>query len=386
MSPRCRSCRAVIFESGVTLCVNCTSRRKVKMIAGGIAAGVTVVLGVVIVIYSYRRSEPMAANQANEPGGLSGFSNSGASGDRPFTAGTAERSETIDDIAIRKCDGQQILRSVQNRNGARREREALELAQRFEAFCGRNKSLDIERFQAHESLEEWAMAESIAMSLNAESPGDRTYWAFRGRAHNGREKYDAALADLRQAFAVPDMDNTGFLVDYIVKAAEGVGEPCEAAFALRWLSVRVGARARNHYDLTLKMLRGNNCGQYDGVGTFTWSPDDAPAKGSIAGERVRVRIDPTIGTTLVTRALAAKAKLDAGKPIEVLSSGGLVKGAAGKADIAVAEASAQQVPVVIVDKIAGDVDAVIGASFLWRFQVEPGDKESTATSYRTRHL
>jgi hypothetical protein len=356
------------------------------MIAGGIAAGVTVVFGVFIIVYSTRRSDTMDANQAVEPGGLSGVGNSGGGNDKMFVAGKAERSETIDDVAIRKCDGQQILRSVQNRNGARREREALDLAQRFEAFCGRNKSLDIERFQAHESLEEWPMAESIAVALNAESPSDRTYWAFRGRAHNGRDKYDAALADLRQAFAVPDVYNTGFLVDYIVKAAEKVNDPCEAGHALRWVSSRRGVRASNHYEQMRKIFVAHSCSQLDGLGTFTWTPDDAPAKGSIAGERIRARIDAAFGTTLVTKSFATKAKLDPGPQVEVLAPGGLTKGATSKADIAIGDASALQVPVVIVDKLPGDVDAVIGTSFLWRFYVEPGDKENIATSYRSRRF
>lgn len=199
------------------------------------------------------------------------------------------------------------------------------------------------------------------------------FWWWRGKTRRYTGEHERALADLRQSLVEADANSNGVQIDHLAASAAALGRPCETAFSLRWLrNAGVDLRRAAERQYREAYLAGG-CEQLDGKGTLTWSADAMkPTKlaGKLGTKAIKVLIDPSLGTTLVRRAVAEELGLAQGATVELMTPTGLGTGTASSVAIAVGKASADEVPVALVDELPAGVDAVVGLSFLWRFRVE----------------
>lgn len=366
MSKTCVSC-GVDVEGAGPRCLVCAGRRKTWLVAGVVIAAASGAIALVLLTSERKDAEPAA-----DPG----------------SAGTAAAAAVVIDAdvaatpgettAIEKCDVRRILEVTQDYNKLRKFAGTVRASTAYQQKCEHSYALDWKLFFAHEQLKQWNAAVAVATGLVVHEPNDDDFWWWRGKARSFAGEHEAAIVDLRQSLADADADNNGIQVSHIERSAKALGQPCEHAFALRWLA-QVGVALRSSAERELQQsYLGNECDKLDGRGAFAWSTDGKPLsrakiKGSVAGKAIQFTIDRYLGTTLVTRDFAAAASLPRGTEVDVMLPTGLGKGALSSADIVVGTARASAVPVVIVDKLPQGIDAVLGLSFLWRFDVQPNE-------------
>jgi hypothetical protein len=116
-----------------------------------------------------------------------------------------------------------------------------------------------------------------------------------------------------------------------------------------------------------------DCENLEGQGSQAIAFDPAAPVAAVSarvnGHRGSFLLDPAAAYVILSRDFAGQAAISPGPALDgVLVLGDLLPAAAATAEeIAVGRARAPRVPVAIATVLPGDVDGVIGQSFLWRF-------------------
>jgi hypothetical protein len=268
--------------------------------------------------------------------------------------------------AIDECDAARLGSIVEAYNHDRKFAASVRAATQFAAKCKRGADVDYAVLYALEHLERWKEAEALADKLLRAEPGDADYWWWRGSDRDHLGQHARAVVDIRQSLADADARSNGVQIDPLGRAGRSAGQPCEAAFGLRWLAGAGVDLADSAKREMVEQLLANDCNKLDGKGQLAWTAGTRRTKlaGTVAGKRVTVLIDVGLGTTLV------RGESTDGERVDVRTPTGLGTGVASTMDVSVGGARAPAVPVVIVDSLPDGIDAVVGLSFLWRFDVK----------------
>jgi hypothetical protein len=341
-------------------CGACKARRTRVILSIGITTGI-VGAAVVAVMVMPRGAEAKAGDKKPEP--------------PPVVQGPPDPNAVseLEKEVVASCDPERIENLLQLMNEEKRYRPAIRAGTNFQSKCKRSEDLDWKILYAHEAIDQWAEAEVIADRLLRDKTSDSDYWWWRGKTRRHLKKHEAAIIDLRQSLSHSTENSNGVQIAHLEKASEGASRPCEAVFGLRWLST-IGVELRSS---ALQEIQdgyfAKECKKLDGTGEFSWSAEGISkpkGAGKIAGKPVKLVVARRLGTTLVRRDAAEKLGLALGDKVEVMTPAGLATGQLAFADMSIGKASAPQVPIVVVDTLPEDVEAVVGLGFLWRFDVQ----------------
>jgi hypothetical protein len=284
--------------------------------------------------------------------------------------------------ALAACDFGKMQATIEQYNTDRHYLASVRGGTAYQSKCKRAPRLDWDILYALEALDRWKEAEAISDRLVKEQPTDSDYWWWRAKDRRHLGQNERAVADLRQSLTDAGPSSNGVQVDHMEAAAKPIDRPCETAFALRWLAnlgVDLVESAKRQFN---EIFLDAHCRRLDGHGTLTWAASGmkrTKLDGKIGDRKIVVMIDGGLGTTLVRSDVADAAKLARGAQVDVLTPTGVGVGAASTADVFAGAASALEVPVAIVDKLPEGIDAVVGLSFLWRFEVKADGDKNHAT-------
>jgi len=252
---------------------------------------------------------------------------------------------------------------------------ALADAYRSIGQCGRIGVLPWRITYMHQVRHEWAQAAFMSTTLLDEDPRDSDFWWWRGEAFAYADHPWPALADYRQSLANSDGAQAGaFAASRLATPIKAVGARCEGArawhFYVRALGGEMTQEARDDY---AALVRAGTCSPEEGTGRARIRIDAMSGMGQAVAQVDDIAgaftIDPAAGTTVVSRAFAAKAGIktlsnDRGT---TLYGGAIVSGQPARATITVEGATATNVDVLVSDDLQPQEDGVIGLSFLWHF-------------------
>ncbi|HSN28482.1 MAG TPA: retropepsin-like aspartic protease [Kofleriaceae bacterium] len=282
-------------------------------------------------------------------------------------------------LARHPCDDQMLRERVERFAELNRTAEALATAERA-VGCGVGGRMPWRLAYLSQQLHQWLVTAVVTTELIAQDPSDSDFWWWRADAWMDGKLPRLALFDLRQSLANSDGDQAGgFAAVRFLDAARPADELCEADRAWRYFVHALGGSPNaDMRDEHAALVRAKTC------------PVEA---GGVIGERVRVTIggvtgtfavDPRVGTTLVSRELAAKAALDSdakqlaiGWVRRTTPSGWLEEGSPQLGEpirldkVTAGPVSAAGVDALVIDELPETgVDGVLGLSFLWHFQLE----------------
>ena len=365
----CRTCprEFIPITPGANRCGACLARRQRVWISVGITTGVVAAVAVAVVVMPIGNDAKATPKPADV---------------KPPVIGPAPKPDTsFDDQVIASCDPQKIENLVDVYKEERKWAAAIRAGELYQKKCPRHSKLDWDILYAEERLEHWDKAEVIVERLMKEDPTDTDFWWWRGKVRRHLGKHAAAVVDLRQSLSWSTSNSNGVQIDHLDKAATEIDRRCEAAFGLRWLANIGMELSRSAEREMLETYFAGDCKKLDGTGELAWKSE--PLKrpkitGTINGKKLTMMIDRNLGTTLVRRSAADKLELvlDEGvPPVDVKTPTGIAPGTLAVAAVSAGKAKAADVPVAIVEELPEGIDAVIGLSFLWRFDVQLSDED-----------
>lgn len=370
--PICQQCT---FSEGLELvCRRCANelqeRRALKRI--GMVVALTVVVGLGL---AGRWAWQERARFLPEPEVVTPPPDYGAEG----AAIRRHREALAADPCNRKVAKQ--LADRLNRAGA--YEETIEHVASFEAQCGVWHRLLWGASYAHRKLRQWPECAAVITRIIENEPDDSDYWWWRGRANAQAGELDRAEADFRQSMANRANGWAAKRFDQYL----GDTRPCGAAFALQhWIDHGERWDERTKSKRTRYYLEGN-CQDLEGRGRVHIAIDDprpVPTEEVIiGGAKGQFLLDERSAYVVLTREFAERAGVVANAPVDpVFTLGALVPATTGVAEsVGLGKASADQVPVAVTDALPGDIDGVVGLSFLWRFSIE---NDASGWTFRAR--
>ena len=282
----------------------------------------------------------------------------------------------LDSRDLAPCD-KKLIRSLADELGKRdRHAEVVEHASAFFAKCGPFPRLEWSVVYALQQLGRYAEAVKHETVIIENDPFDSDYWWWRGEDRARSNQPELALADYRQSFANSDSAGGGrFAAARVLDVAGPAGRPCEGVWAMRFFTGVLGGEVAD--DLVRRadgLAQSAQCAQLAGEGVAELRPAAADAtiraQVSIGGTVGTFVVDPRAGTTVLARDYATRASVvGRGPTIQTVANNVLRTGTLAAAGMAVGDARAKEVEVVIVDGLPPGVDGYLGLSFLWKFAV-----------------
>jgi len=252
-------------------------------------------------------------------------------------------------------------------------REAADRLEKFLAACPGDPDVLDAAYTAHEALAEHVQAAAVATRLIEIDPEQPGPWWWRGNAHRSQGRNDAAISDFRQTLALsPDVTNIPMNLANTYSAA---GRHCEALVTLERYAEVAPHLAEELRDRELKeRVRGDGCKDVEGTGAAVLPFDPAVglvrAQARVGGRSAPALVDRRAAYVTISRALADGLGLTPGPEVSVVIAGALLPGRlALLATVEVAGARARDVEAVVLDKVPGGVEVIVGQSFLWRFRM-----------------
>ena len=226
---------------------------------------------------------------------------------------------------------------------------------------------------AHQELGEYQQSAEVITALIKGRPRDSDFWWWRGEDYARLDEIDLADADYRQSMA--NKPNVFAARRYLPLMGERT--PCEVAAAIQtMIEQRPDQVAQWMRDTLSDRHVSGNCDRVKGTGRVEIAvADSAPvieSEAVINGQTGRFLIQQKSAFTVLTSNFAERSNPSRTTvEIPVYAAGAFVTGQRAILDtVSVGEASAPKVVSVVVDKLPGEIDGIIGASFLWRFRVE----------------
>ena len=259
---------------------------------------------------------------------------------------------------------------------------AILLVDEFHKECGTYPRLLWVKVYAHEQLGQWSEAAELSTQLIADKPYDSDFWWWRGKAHAEGGNELQAKADFRQSIAAkPNKFAAARYAQYF-----GDHDPCEAAFALSFY-----AEQRPEQQATWatrdaeRLYLAGDCDRLAGRGTTSIRfKDGAPII------KTRAKVNGRTGTFVVSdqsayvtmsRAFADKAGVEMSSDSATIYLAEAHHTATlASADITAGRASAASVAIAVAGEMPGDIDGILGVSFLWRFAYDRMPGELSLTS------
>ena len=252
-------------------------------------------------------------------------------------------------------------------------REVAPMAAAFRARCGRQEQLLWKEYGAAKRTGNWERAIAVTTDLIEHDPVDKDYWWWRGIVYEQREELDKALADYKQTLAIrPDINAIPFNVADIY---ERLKRPCDAALTIEQF-LYWHPRSRDDQGLQLRLQRLYREGRCEeaarGTAELHFAPDSRAIVASVMvnGKRGRFVVDTGASLVTVSREFAERAGVAApsGPPIRVGTANGAALARLTRLDsLALQGAVADGVEAAVIDGLPGDVDGLLGLSFLARF-------------------
>lgn len=273
------------------------------------------------------------------------------------------------------CDKKMSLQLGDYYNRAKDHRGAIAWVEEFEQKCEKWPRLWWVKQYACEQLEDWDCATRTGTALIENDPTDSDFWWWRGRAEARAGKHVLAKADFLQSMANKP---TGFPAYQLAQfAEEKLARPCDGALLIQWW-IDHGKRTEEDWidPARTRLFLAGKCTKLAGKGKASIA---APAKSPIHKVKVKVDgvagtflVDPRSGQTSVTPAFAQKAKLvPSTERVAMLAAGSLRDGLLTPVKkLEIGGASAQELEVVVAEKLPEGFDGVLGLSALMNFQVK----------------
>lgn len=271
---------------------------------------------------------------------------------------------------------------------------ALSFIRNTEAACGPNEDLLPIVFFSQKGSSDFAGAEETANILLEKHPGSSRIYAWRAEARHGRGDLDGAYEDLsRSIYLVSDPDRVNPVgVEQLAKLAAEAGRPCEAIAVMRDFAAMYPEKWKMPAVRTMmeKWRKDGSCPPPFGSGTASmkYSPS---AKSilmpvTVNGVTGRFIVDTGASRTVLTRAFAAKAKVEAtdDEGATVTTANGEVWQMGGRAShMAMGGAEARDVQIFVQQEnqtgFGRGVDGLLGLSFLGNFKVTIGEGSLSLT-------
>ncbi len=298
-------------------------------------------------------------------------------------------------LAQAPCEPRTNMNLVEHLMEEQQDDVALGDAYRSIGRCGVIGEMPWRISAMHQARHEWIAVAITTTALIDDDLRDSDFWWWRGEAWAYADHPRLALADYRQSLANSDGAQAGgFATARFGTPAAAVGDRCEGARAWHYY-VRVlgGEMTQDARDEYAALVRAGTCTGDDGTGRARFPIDGMTGMGgaqvTIGGASGHFRVDPAAGTTIVSRAFAARAGLaptsPSGERASTLDGGGLASGQPARAArIDAGGASAANVDVVIADDLGpGHDDGVLGLSFLWHFDFGVDGAAITLTPPKT---
>lgn len=257
-------------------------------------------------------------------------------------------------------------------------REVGPMAQAFKTRCGRQEQLLWKEYAAAKEIGNWDRAIAVSTDLIEHDPADKDYWWWRGIVYEQREELDKALADYKQTLAIrPDINSIPFNVADVY---ERMKRPCDAALAIEQHAYW-HPRSRSDQGVQLRLQRLYREGHCEniarGSAELHFAPDGRTLLASVAvnGKRGQFVVDTGASLVVLTSEFAARAGVSTGPGIGPLIRIGTANGAAlaqlTRLDtMAIQGATATGVEAAVMDELPGDIDGLLGLSFLTRFDFQ----------------
>lgn len=272
------------------------------------------------------------------------------------------------------CDGGTAVKLAERMNAIGAHAPALKFIEEFGASCEMNYRLRWPAVVAHRKLGQFDQAVAQNTLLIEARPDDSDYWWWRGEDYSKLGKRSAADSDFRHSMAASPNE---FAAHRFAELWEK-DDPCEASLALRaYLTVSPDAdwAAQKRTDLE---LAGNCKPKSSGKTSIKLNPkgDLVEVAAKVENQRAKLVLYST-GYVTLTQAFATKAGITpSSEEVSVFAGGKLTPAKLAKVSVmSVGEARSTEVPVAIVETLPGEVDGLLGNSFMWRFDVER--KENT---------
>ena len=209
----------------------------------------------------------------------------------------------------------------------------------------------------------------------AEDPDDKNAWHWRADKYAEAGDHRRAALDAAQSVMNGDIARSnGIDVTMLGSSAEKLGEPCWGAFASTYY-MRTGGHELNAEATAVRKrrYRVGSCQARHGRGSATFAADRYVRTGRSGQGDIQVAVDPSVGMSVITQTAATRLGLspDPTWTGEVHTSGRVLSGTMARLpDIAIEGASARDIPVLVTEEsLPGGAEAILGFSFLWRFDV-----------------
>jgi len=272
------------------------------------------------------------------------------------------------------CD-RRLIRKLADRLGQLdRYKDVVDHTSAFFAKCGAFPRLEWSVVYALQQLGRYAEAVKHETVIIEDDPFDSDYWWWRGEDRARSNQPDLALADYRQSFANSESERGGrFAAVRVLDVAGPASKGCEGVWAIRYYERALGGSPGD--DLRRRadgLAQAGQCEQQGGTGAALMAPDAADgtvrAAVTIGTATATLVVDPRAGTTVVSRDVATRAGLaTTGPTVQTVAGNVLRSGTLVTTAVAVGEARAAAVEVMIVDGLPAGVDGYLGLSFLWTF-------------------
>lgn len=271
------------------------------------------------------------------------------------------------------CSRRKARDLSQKLNNAGDYRATIEVVSRFHETCDRYSRLLWNRVYAHEQIEQYAEAIPLITSLIEERPEDEDFWWWRGQDHAKLDQVDLADADYRQSLAIEPNKFTARRYPRLMKDIT----PCEVAWSLQYMIDKRPSHVASWMRDTLsETYLAGDCDKLRGKGQTRIAIEATSplidTEATINGKTGAFTVQENTAFLLLSKALADSADVSVTNvAIPVYVAGSFLTGKRAIVDTAtVGKASANRVVAVVVDKLPGERDGVIGLSFLWRFKTE----------------
>ncbi len=286
-------------------------------------------------------------------------------------------AQRLDEALQREpCDRAKIVELASHLRRAGENRAVVTRADAFFARCGDLTRLRWIKAEALDTLSQWDAATIEWTRLVDAEPNSATYRFWRGVSYSNRGDLAHAIVDFEQALAIsPRINNVPF---NLATAYEQAHRPCDAIFPLeQFVYYNPDVRNRMEIEARIRRLYENDaCRAMAGSGRAVLRPMRGAgvlrAPVSVNG-RPAGQFAVDTGASLVALSAATAARLGIvttnWETITVQTAGGRHPAKYGWVDrIEVQGVSAQHVQVAIVEDL-GDLDGLLGLSFLARFTV-----------------
>lgn len=263
--------------------------------------------------------------------------------------------------------------------------KAVARSHEFLAECPAYPRLRWLTYEANKKMERYDAAADEATALVEQYPNDKDFRWWRGFVYEKKGDWQSAARDYRQAIAlVPQLTSIPFNLANVYRE---MGEPCRGLFPLEQTlfhhqdAVNAGEIRRRIDGLYAE----GGCASWRGRGTMAHAspsegeqPPDVHARLGEAVGRFSLRTD--VSHTLVTRAFAERTglELEDDRELLVAMDGEAHEGTLHRVSTITASSTrAIEVPIVVVDELPGELDGVLGMSYLSRFDldVHPGRQD-----------